>query len=69
MEISQIIYILIGKVQVFNVINYLSKSCTYGIAVIAGILAEKHVEYDDLILPLFIITLHHRQLVKICQQG
>ena len=66
LKASQIIYIFISKVQIFHVINNLSKARANGITIIARILSEEYIEDNDFILLLLIIALHHGKFVQVC---
>ena len=46
-----------------HLVNDLVKSRADGITIAAGIVTVKHIEYNRLMLPFFIITLHHCQFI------
>ena len=55
--------------QILNKINYLIKTGTYRISVVARVLTKKYIKNNFFILPFFVIPLHHGELVQIGQQG
>ena len=62
--------IVLVKVQIVHVFDDLLEACRDGVAALIGILAEKYVEINDLILHARAeIAVAHRQLVKIKQHG
>ena len=68
-QASQIIYVFIGEIQIFNIIDDLLKSRADRISVVAGILAKENVKNNLFILSFCIITLHHGQFIQVCQQS
>ncbi len=54
--------------QIFDVVNDLRKSGTDGIAAVTGIAAVESIKDHDIAVLIFVIPLHHRQLVQIGEQ-
>ena len=55
--------------QILYIINYLIKTGTYRISVVARVLTKKYIKNNFSILPFSLIPLHHGELVQIGQQG
>ena len=68
-ETPQIIYVVRRKVKIPDIFNDLLQACRDGVGSVTGIFAVKSVEDHGLIRGIFKITLHHGQLIEICQQG
>ena len=66
---SQIIYIFIGEIQVFDIVDHLFQPCADGISIITRVGAEKHIKDHFLVLPFDVISLHHGQFIQVCQQS
>ena len=64
---SQVINILIRKIQIFNIVNDLIQSCHDGISAFVWVITEENIEYNGLIFLCFKISLHHCKLVQVCQ--
>ena len=65
----QIRNILIGKFEIFNIVNCLFQSCCNGVASVAGIFSVKNIKYHFLLCVALKVTLHHGQFIKIRHQG
>ena len=62
---SQIIHIIVGKVQVLDIVNDLFQAGHNGIAAFIGILPKEHVKDNCFIFLCLKVPLHHCELVKI----
>ena len=67
-QASQIIYIVIRKIQVLDIIDDLFQSCHDRVPALVGVVAEKHVEYDVLIILGLEVSLHHGQFIQVGKQ-
>ena len=67
-ETFEICNLILRKVQVFDIVNYLLEPGANRVAVAFRVGAVKHVEDDSLIdILVFKIALHHRELIQVCQ--
>ena len=64
-EALQVLNIIIGKMQVLDVVDYIRKSAAYRVTSITWIFPVECIEYDDLICRVLEIALHHGQLVQV----
>ena len=67
-QASEIVDVLFGEGQPLDVVNDLIQACADGVASIIRISAVKCIEYDLLVHTAFEVTLHHRQLIEVCEQ-
>ena len=66
----EILNVLLGEVEIFNIVNELLQSRHDGKAALIRYRAEKHIEIGDTILvAVFEITVAHGQLIKIAEHG
>ena len=67
---AQIGNVLVGEVQVLNVIDDLLETGGDGVAAVVGHAAEEYIEVGDAILHVVVeIAVAHRQLIKIAEHG
>ena len=67
---AQIGNILVGEVQVLDVVDDLLETGGDGVAAVVGHAAEEYIEVGDAILHIVVeITVAHRQLIKIAEHG
>ena len=67
-ETFEICNLILRKVQVFDIVNYLLEPGANRVAVAFRVGAVKHVEDYSLIdILVFKIALHHRELIQVCQ--
>ena len=55
--------------QILDVVDDLRLTCADGITAVAGIVAVEGVKDDNILIMIFKISLHHGQLIEICEQG
>jgi len=66
----EILDVLLGEVEILNIVNELLQSRHDGKAALIRYRAEKHIEIGDTILvAVFEITVAHGQLIKIAEHG
>ena len=68
-ETAQVGDIVIGELQVLDIIDDLFQTGCDGVAASAGVVSIKDIEDNGFVVVLFKIALHHGKFVKICHQG
>ncbi len=66
-QAPQILHVIGGEMQIPHIFNYLLQTRRYGKAAVAGILPVKRIKNHHLFRGIFEISLHHGQLIQICQ--
>ena len=63
MEGTEIVDVIRRKVKIADILDYLLKSCTYGVCAAAWILSIKCIKYHDLIGRVLVVALHHGKFI------
>ena len=67
---AQVGNVLVGEVQVLNVVDDLLETGGDGVAAVVGHAAEEYIEVGDAILHVVVeIAVAHRQLIEIAEHG
>ena len=64
-EALQVLNIIIGKMQVLDVVDHIRKSAAYRVTSVTWIFPVECIEYDDLIRRVLKVALHHSQLIQV----
>ena len=67
---TQIGNVLVGEMQIFDVVDDLLETGGDGVAAVIRYAAEEHIEIRDAVLHIVLqITIAHRQLIEVAEHG